>query len=66
MLELEENYETKHVVCYTAMHELLINLLHGLAVPVVGSHAFEVAHHYVDECVTCSEKEIAVVVLRLV
>lgn len=48
------------------MHELLINLLHGLAVPVVGSHASEVARHYVDECVTCSEKEIAVAVLRLI
>ena len=34
--------------------------------PVVGPHAFEVARHYVDECVTCTEKEIAVAVLRLV
>lgn len=41
-------------------------LADGLAVPVVGSHAFEVARHYVDECVTTSEKEIAVAVLRLI
>eukprot|EP00594_Rhizosolenia_setigera_P006832 CAMPEP_0178943172 /NCGR_PEP_ID=MMETSP0789-20121207/2428_1 /TAXON_ID=3005 /ORGANISM="Rhizosolenia setigera, Strain CCMP 1694" /LENGTH=326 /DNA_ID=CAMNT_0020622715 /DNA_START=542 /DNA_END=1522 /DNA_ORIENTATION=+ len=41
-------------------------LADGLAVPVVGSHAFEVARHYVDECVTTTEKEIAVAVLRLI
>lgn len=41
-------------------------LADGLAVPVVGAHAFEVARHYVDECVTCTEKEIAVAVLRLI
>lgn len=40
-------------------------LADGLAVPVVGSHAFEVARHYVDECVTTTEKEIALAVLRL-
>jgi len=40
-------------------------LADGLAVPVVGPHAFEVAKHYVDECVTCSEKEISLAVLRL-
>jgi len=41
-------------------------LADGLAVPVVGPHAFEVARHYVDECVTCSERDIAVAVLRLI
>lgn len=41
-------------------------LADGLAVPVVGPHAFEVARHYVDECVTCSEKEISLAVLRLI
>jgi len=41
-------------------------LADGLAVPMVGPHAFEVARHYVDECVTCTEKEIAVAVLRLI
>jgi threonine dehydratase len=40
-------------------------LADGLAVPVVGSHAFEVARHYVDECVLTSEKEISLAVLRL-
>lgn len=40
-------------------------LADGLAVPVVGPHAFEVARHYVDECVTATEKEIALAVLRL-
>ena len=33
--------------------------------PVVGSHAFEVARHYVDDCVLASEKQIALAVLRL-
>lgn len=41
-------------------------LADGLAVPVVGSHAFEVARHYVDECVTTTEKEISLSVLRLI
>eukprot|EP00522_Entomoneis_paludosa_P011290 CAMPEP_0172447606 /NCGR_PEP_ID=MMETSP1065-20121228/6884_1 /TAXON_ID=265537 /ORGANISM="Amphiprora paludosa, Strain CCMP125" /LENGTH=444 /DNA_ID=CAMNT_0013198953 /DNA_START=51 /DNA_END=1382 /DNA_ORIENTATION=- len=40
-------------------------LADGLAVPVVGPHAFEVARHYVDECVLSSEKCIALAVLRL-
>lgn len=41
-------------------------LADGLAVPVVGSHAFEVARHYVHECVLASEKEISLAVLRLI
>lgn len=41
-------------------------LADGLAVPVVGPHAFEVARHYVDECVTCTEKQISLAVLRLI
>jgi len=40
-------------------------LADGLAVPVVGPHAFEVARHYVDECVLTTEKEISLAVLRL-
>lgn len=40
-------------------------LADGLAVPVVGAQAFEVARHYVDECVLSSEKCIALAVLRL-
>lgn len=40
-------------------------LADGLAVPIVGPHAFEVARHYVDECVLTSEKEISLAVLRL-
>ena len=46
--------------------EVTPTLADGLAVPVVGSHAFEVARHYVDECVTCTEKEISLAVLRLI
>lgn len=38
----------------------------GLAVPLVGPHAFEVARHYVDECVTTTEKEISLAILRLI
>eukprot|EP00428_Durinskia_dybowskii_P045434 CAMPEP_0170354244 /NCGR_PEP_ID=MMETSP0116_2-20130129/78441_1 /TAXON_ID=400756 /ORGANISM="Durinskia baltica, Strain CSIRO CS-38" /LENGTH=503 /DNA_ID=CAMNT_0010608185 /DNA_START=52 /DNA_END=1563 /DNA_ORIENTATION=+ len=42
-------------------------LADGLAVPMVGSHAFEVARHYVDECVlVSSEKQISLAVLRLI
>lgn len=41
-------------------------LADGLAVPVVGSNAFEVARHYVDECVLTTEKEISLAVLRLI
>ena len=41
-------------------------LADGLAVPVVGEHAFEVARHYVDECVLTTEKEISLAVLRLI
>lgn len=40
-------------------------LADGLAVPVVGPHAFEVARNYVDECVLTSEKQISLAVLRL-
>mmetsp|Transcript_47907 Transcript_47907/g.144852 ORF Transcript_47907/g.144852 Transcript_47907/m.144852 type:complete len:499 (-) Transcript_47907:18-1514(-) len=46
--------------------EVTPTLADGLAVPVVGLHAFEVARHYVDECVTCTEKEICLAVLRLI
>lgn len=38
----------------------------GLAVPTVGPHAFEVARHYVDECVECTEKQISIAILRLI
>lgn len=41
-------------------------LADGLAVPTVGPHAFEVARHYVDECVTCTEKEVSLAILRLI
>jgi threonine dehydratase len=41
-------------------------LADGLAVPVVGEHAFEVARHYVDECVLTTEKQISLAVLRLI
>lgn len=40
-------------------------LADGLAVPMVGAHAFEVARHYVDECVLCTEKEVSLAILRL-
>jgi threonine dehydratase len=41
-------------------------LADGLAVPVVGPHAFEVARYYVDECVQVNEKQISLAVLRLI
>jgi threonine dehydratase len=41
-------------------------LADGLAVPQVGPHAFEVARHFVDECVLVTEKEISLAVLRLI
>lgn len=40
-------------------------LADGLAVPMVGANAFEVARHYVDECVLTNEKCISLAVLRL-
>lgn len=40
-------------------------LADGLAVPVVGSNAFDVARHYVDETVLCTEKQISLAILRL-
>eukprot|EP00555_Chaetoceros_dichaeta_P006234 CAMPEP_0198256140 /NCGR_PEP_ID=MMETSP1447-20131203/6127_1 /TAXON_ID=420782 /ORGANISM="Chaetoceros dichaeta, Strain CCMP1751" /LENGTH=500 /DNA_ID=CAMNT_0043942713 /DNA_START=5 /DNA_END=1507 /DNA_ORIENTATION=+ len=40
-------------------------LADGLAVPIVGSTAFQVARHYVDETVLCTEKQISLAVLRL-
>lgn len=40
-------------------------LADGLAVPIVGAQAFEVARHYVDECVLTNEKCISLAVLRL-
>jgi threonine dehydratase len=41
-------------------------LADGLAVPVVGSNAFDVARHYVDECVLVNERDVSLAVLRLV
>jgi threonine dehydratase len=41
-------------------------LADGLAVPTVGSNAFDVARHYVDECVLCTEKEVSLAILRLI
>jgi threonine dehydratase len=41
-------------------------LADGLAVPTVGSHAFQVAKKYVDECVLVNEKDISIAVLRLI
>jgi threonine dehydratase len=41
-------------------------LADGLAVPMVGPHAFEVARHYVDECVLCTEKQVSLAILRLI
>ncbi|KAG7389937.1 hypothetical protein PHYPSEUDO_009195 [Phytophthora pseudosyringae] len=41
-------------------------LADGLAVPCVGSNAFEIARTYVDKVVTVSERSIALSVLRLV
>ena len=41
-------------------------LADGLAVPMVGPHAFKVAREYVDDCFLATEKEIAVACLRLI
>jgi threonine dehydratase len=40
-------------------------LADGLAVPVVGGNAFEVARHFVDDTFLVSEKAVALAVLRL-
>ena len=65
--------EPKYCASYTAALEagqpvparFTPTLADGLAVPVVGSNAFEVARHYVDEVVLASEKCISLAVLRL-
>jgi threonine dehydratase len=41
-------------------------LADGLAIPQVGTNAFEVAHSLVDRCVLVSEEQIAVSILRIV
>jgi len=46
--------------------EFTPTLADGLAVPIVGPHAFEVARHYVDECVLTTEKELSLAMLRLI
>ena len=46
--------------------ETLPTLADGLAVPMVGPHAFAVARHWVDEVVLVEEREVALSVLRLV
>jgi len=48
------------------MTEVTPTLADGLAVPLVGPHAFQVACHYVDDVVQCTEKEISLAVLRLI
>jgi len=41
-------------------------LADGLAVPKVGSHAFQMARHYVDDTFITTEREIAIACLRLI
>jgi threonine dehydratase len=41
-------------------------LADGLAVPKVGSHAFQMARHYVDDTFLTTEREIAIACLRLI
>ncbi len=41
-------------------------LADGLAIPQVGSNAFEIARSLVDQTITVTEEEIAVAILRLV
>jgi len=50
----------------TAPGDASSTLADGLAVPVVGPHAFKVARRYVDEVIQVNEKAIALAVLRLV
>ena len=42
------------------------SLADGLAIPQVGTNAFNVAHSLVDRCLTVSEEQIAVSILRIV
>jgi threonine dehydratase len=46
-----------------ALHPTLAD---GLAIPQVGSNAFEIAHSLVDQTVTVTEEQIALAILRLV
>ncbi len=41
-------------------------LADGLAIPTVGTNAYNVAHDLIDRCLTVSEEQIAVAILRIV
>ncbi len=46
--------------------ELKPTLADGLAIPIVGAHAFAIARDHVDQTVTVSEEKIAIAILRLI
>eukprot|EP00457_Paulinella_chromatophora_P007506 gb/GEZN01007529.1/.p1 GENE.gb/GEZN01007529.1/~~gb/GEZN01007529.1/.p1 ORF type:complete len:480 (+),score=57.65 gb/GEZN01007529.1/:15-1454(+) len=46
--------------------KISVTLADGLAVPMVGARAFQIAHNRIDEVVLVNEKEIALAILRLV
>jgi threonine dehydratase len=66
--------EAENVASFSAAHEggkptriaLHPTLADGLAIPQVGSNAFEVAHQLVDRAITVSEEQIALAILRIV
>lgn len=46
--------------------EVTPTLADGLAVPLVGSNAFEIAKEFVDDCFLASERDVSVACLRLI
>ena len=60
-----ESYSAALEAGHPVAAETLPTLADGLAVPVVGPHAFAVASHWVDEVVSVEERDVAISVLRL-
>lgn len=46
--------------------ELSPTLADGLAIPQVGTNAFEIARHHVDQLITVNEEQISIAILRLI
>ncbi|MGK3736918.1 MAG: threonine dehydratase [Bacillariaceae sp.] len=70
VIGVEPEYCASYTAAMKAGHPVAVQvqntLADGLAVPTVGSHAFQVAKKYVDECVLVNEKDISIAVLRLI
>lgn len=46
--------------------KIMLTLIDGLAVPMVGTHIFEVVRHYIDKCMTCNKKEVSLAIFQFI